>query len=593
MYRTFRPSILPVLGAFLLSQLPPLHAQSIFATIVGTVTDSSFAVLTGATVTVINAGTNEKRSFTTNDAGVYEISNLFPGTYSLEITAAGFTKYRNERIELASKQVVRLDVKLEVSGQVSEITVSGGAGATIETETAKLSDVRNLQQLQTLPMAARSVYRFLVLTPGVTGGMNGTMSVSGSGGRQVHYAVDGVTMSDVRSSNTIGPTLNFMEAFEEVKIDFGNNSAEFKGIGTLDVATKRGGNRLHGSVYDYYGTGAFLARDYFTRARSGTPTHGFGGSVSGPANFPNLYNGKDKTFWFASYETTFAPEGVSNLTPSVPLTAWKQGDFSGQSVAIRDPLASGAPFANSIIPQPRISNVAKQYLPFWPDPNFGSPAVFASQNFRQQQRIPFAKPHNFQTRLDHRISSSNTIFGRYLHQRQQNPDVESGLPGTLGLHEQLRVVKHVLVSDTHIFSPGLINEARFGISFNTNPQSAQDIDGPAFIKQAGLINVTRDGVIPNVREIPVVSFAQGPGIQAIQVTNQRAFNEDLTYQWQDTVSKIAGKHSLRAGGEVNLRQFSIHESIYRFELRGFPVGHAHHHQPRSVRAAEGGPVHRL
>jgi len=131
--------------------------------------------------------------------------------------------------------------------------------------------------------------------------------------------------------------------------------------------------------------------------------------------------------------------------------------------------------------------------------------------------------------------------------------VESGLPGTLGYHQQLRVVKHVLVSDTHIFSPSLVNEARFGISFNTNPQSAKDINGPAFLKQAGLTNVTRDGVIPDVNEIPVVSFAQGPGIQAIQVTNQRAFNEDLTYQWQDTVSKISGKHSLRAGAEVNLR----------------------------------------
>src|SRR5436309_3831234 len=264
MNRYFRAGLLLTLGAIFLPAYRPLPAQSIFATIVGTVTDSTLAVVSGAQVTVINASTNEKRAFTTNDAGSYEINNLFPGVYSLEITAAGFTKYRNERIELASKQVVRLDVKLEVSGQVAEITVCGGAGATIETETAKLSDVRNLQQLQTLPMAARSVYRFLVLTPGVTGGMNGTMSVSGSGGRQVHYAVDGVTMSDVRSSNTIGPTLNFMEAFEEVKIDFGNNSAEFKGIGTLDIATKRGGNRMHGSVYDYYGTGAFLARDYFT-----------------------------------------------------------------------------------------------------------------------------------------------------------------------------------------------------------------------------------------------------------------------------------------------------------------------------------------
>ena len=113
------------------------------------------------------------------------------------------------------------------------------------------------------------------------------------------------------------------------------------------------------------------------------------------------------------------------------------------------------------------------------------------------------------------------------------------------------MVKHFLVSDTHIFSSSLINEARFGISFNTNPQSAKDINGPDFIKKSGLTNVTRDGVIPDVQEIPVVSFAQGPGIQAIQVTNQRAFNEDLTYQWQDTLSKISGKHSIRTGVEIN------------------------------------------
>ena len=549
-YAGFLSALLGI--ALNLAQLP---AQSIFATIVGTVTDSSSAVVSGARVTVVNAGTNEKREFTTDEKGNYEINNLFPGTYSLEVEMAGFAKYRQEQVELASKQNARIDIKLDVAGQVTQVAVHSEGITPLETESAKLSDARNLQQLQTLPLAARSVYRFLVLTPGVTGGMNGTMSVSGSGLRQVHFAVDGVTMSDVRTSNTIGPTLNFMEAFEEVKIDFGNNSAEFKGVGTLDISTKRGGNEVHGSVYDYYGTGAFLARDYFTHARSGTPTHGFGGSISGPAYLPKIYNGKDKTFWFASYETTFAPQGASNLTPTVPLAAWKQGDFSGQAVDIKDPLNGGVPFPNRTLPQNRLNSVAKLYLPFWPDPNFGNIAVFANQNFRQLGRVDFAKPHNFQSRVDHRISGKNTIFGRYLHQRQQNPDFESGLPGTLGFHQQLRVVKHVLVSDTHIFSTSLINEARFGISFNTNPQSAKDINGPDFIKRAGLTNVTRDGVIPDVHEIPVVSFAQGPGIQAISVTNQREGNEDLTYQWQDTVSKITGKHSLRFGAEVNLRYF--------------------------------------
>jgi Carboxypeptidase regulatory-like domain len=531
----------------------PVSAQSIFGTIVGTVTDASSAVVSGARVTVVNAKTNEKRQFVTDEKGSYEINNLFPGIYMLEVEMAGFARHGEQQIELTSNQSARVDIKLEVAGQVTQVAVRSEGITPIETESAKLSDARNLQQLQTLPLGARSVYRFLVLTPGVTGGMNGTMSVSGSGLRQVHFAVDGVTMSDVRTSNTIGPTLNFMEAFEEIKIDFGNNSAEFKGVGTLDITTKRGGNDMHGSVYDYYGTGAFLARDYFTHARSGTPTHGFGGNINGPAYLPKLYNGKNKTFWFASYETTFAPQGVSQLTPSVPLAVWKQGDFSGQSIAIKDPLANGAPFANNVIPQARINNVAKLYLPFWPDPNFGNPTVFANQNFRQQGRVDFAKPHNFQTRVDHRISEKNTIFGRYLHQRQQNPDFESGLPGTLGFHQQLRVVKHMLVSDTHIFSSSLINEARFGISFNTNPQSAKDINGPDFIKRAGFINVTRDGIIPDVHEIPVVTFAQGPGIQAIQVTNQREFNEDLTYQWQDTISKITGKHSLRFGAEGESR----------------------------------------
>ncbi len=549
----FRTHFLILSGAVLLIRAQPAMSQSIFATLVGSVTDSTAAAIAGAQITVTNLQTNEKRQSATNASGNYEVNNLFPGTYSVEIVMSGFARYRNERVELASKQNVRMDAKLEISSQATEVTVSG-TGAAIETETAKLSDVRNLRQLQTLPLGTRSIWRFLVLTPGVTGGMNGTMSVSGSGLRQVHYAVDGVTMSDVRSSNTIGPTLNFIEAFEEAKIDFGNNSAEFKGVGTLDIATKRGGNNVHGSVYDYYTSGILLARDYFTRGRQGSPNHGFGGSLSGPAYIPKIYTGKDRTFWFTSYETSFAPQGVVNLTPSVPLVPWKQGDFSGQSVAIRDPL-SGAPFPNRIIPPGRINPVAKLYLPFWPNPNFGDTSVFANQNYRQQARVPFSKPHNFQTRVDHRISKANTVFGRYLHQRQQNPNFVGGLPGTLGFHQQLRVVKHALVSDTHIFSPTTINEARFGISFNTNPQSSRDIDGPAFIKQAGLTNVTRDGVIPDVKQIPVVGFGGGLGIQPIQVSNQREGNQDLTYQWQDTVSLIRGKHSLRMGGEINLRYF--------------------------------------
>ncbi|MBI3682033.1 MAG: hypothetical protein HY235_16745 [Acidobacteria bacterium] len=309
-------------------------------------------------------------------------------------------------------------------------------------------------------------------------------------------------------------------------------------------------------MYDYYSTGVFRARDYFTHARSGTPSHGFGGHVGGPVYLPKLYDGRDKTFWFTSYETTFAPQAVSNLTPSVPLTAWKRGDFSGERTVIRDPFADGTPFAGNLIPSSRINSVSRVYIPLWPDPNFGEPGVFANQNYREQKLRPFDKPHNVQVRVDHRISTQNTVFGRYLHQRQQNYDFESGLPGVFGLRQQLRVVKHALVSDTHIFSPTLINEFRFGVSYNTNPRWAKDVKGPEFLARTGLQNTSRDGKIPDSFVVPIVSFAQGPGIQTIEVTQQRFFNEDLTLQWQDTVSKIYGKHSLRLGFEVNQRQFN-------------------------------------
>jgi hypothetical protein len=175
--------------------------QSIFASLVGTVTDASAAAIPSAKVSATNVSTNEQRHFVTNSSGNYELNNLFPGVYVLEVELAGFAKYRREQISLAANETARVDVTLVVSAQATEVTVTAVSDARIETESALLADVRNLKQLQTLPLADRSIYRFLVLTPGVTGGMNGTMSVSGSRNRQVHYAVDGVTMSDVRSSN--------------------------------------------------------------------------------------------------------------------------------------------------------------------------------------------------------------------------------------------------------------------------------------------------------------------------------------------------------------------------------------------------------
>src|SRR6476620_4822816 len=139
MLRAFHLSVLSAALGTLLT-LPPAAAQSIFATIVGTVTDPTSAVVTGARVTVVNVGTNEKRQFTTDEKGNYEINNLFPGVYALEVETAGFAKYRQEQIELASKQNARIDIKLDVAGQATQIAVRSEGITPLETESAKLSD---------------------------------------------------------------------------------------------------------------------------------------------------------------------------------------------------------------------------------------------------------------------------------------------------------------------------------------------------------------------------------------------------------------------------------------------------------------------
>ena len=264
-----------------LSLPEPAPAQSIFASIVGTVTDATGAVVPKAQVTAVNVSTNEKRAFQTDQLGNYEISNLFPGAYAVEVEAAGFTKERRGGIRLASNDNARVDVTLSVAKQVTGITVSAESATRVETESSKLSDVRTLPQLRSLPMAERSVYRYLALTPGVTGGVT-TMSVSGSRERQVHFAIDGVTASDIRSSGTVGPAFNYIEAFDELKIDTSNNSAEFKGLGTLNVTTRRGGNQFHASIFDYYTSGATRAANPFSSTKANTPFHGLGTSASGP-----------------------------------------------------------------------------------------------------------------------------------------------------------------------------------------------------------------------------------------------------------------------------------------------------------------------
>src|ERR1039458_6421524 len=243
------------------------QSQSTFATITGTVADSSGAVVHGVKVVVKNVGTGVEMSTTSNEAGAYTVAQLVGGTYSLTASTAGFKQYVVQDIVLASRDFRRIDVALEVGNVQTEVKVEAGASL-IETETARIDDSKDALVIKDLPFNSRSTWALIALTPNVlqAGGGSSTIRFAGSTTNQANFAVDGITFFD-GVSGQIGPINNYLEWVQEVRIDVGNNTAEFGPLGQLTLISKSGSNGFHGSVVDYYSTPEFIARNPFALVR--------------------------------------------------------------------------------------------------------------------------------------------------------------------------------------------------------------------------------------------------------------------------------------------------------------------------------------
>jgi hypothetical protein len=260
--------------------------------------------------------------------------------------------------------VRRIDVRLEVGAVETRVEVSAGA-TLIETETARISDSKDAMQMKVLPMNTRSLWGFIGLSPGVTqaGAGSSTRRFAGSRANQSDASIDGITLSNQYDGTQISPLTSQIESFEDVRVDMANNTAEFGSIGQVTIVSKGGSNELHGSVFDYYSTPVFRARNPFAAQRGTGVNHNPGFSVGGPIVIPKIYNGRNRTFFFGSLETTRGSAILSTRNSGVPLAPWREGDFSAftGANAIRDPFADNAPFAGGLIPAARISPVSKKY----------------------------------------------------------------------------------------------------------------------------------------------------------------------------------------------------------------------------------------
>jgi hypothetical protein len=527
------------------------QAQTTFASITGLVTDPNGAVVVGATVTVTNLSSNYRYTAVSNNAGYYTIGQLLEGNYSVQAEAPGFKKFIEKGLSLANQELRRIDIRLQIGDVATTVEVQGTA-ALIETEKARISDTKTAETIKNLPLNQRSLWDFVGQNPGIVTAASSTATrrFSGSRNNQSDASVDGITISNGRDGTQISPLVNYVESMAEVRVDMANNTAEFGGLGQVTVISKSGTNTVHGSGFDYYQTPAMVSRNPFSTSGSAGITHSPGATIGGPITIPKLYNGKDRTFFFYSYETSRGSAVHDLVNPTVPLASWRNGDFSGllPSTVVKDPFASNAPFSGNVIPTTRLNPVAQKIQTlFYPLPNSGSATVLQSQNFRQSLTRDYDPSIYWTTRLDHRFSDRDFLFGRFTWAKQYSRGWDDNLP-TIGRIWNQRENQGANVSYSHMFRPTLLNEFRWGFAYNDQPRNGAQ-DGPTVVSELGLTGLAPN--LPSIAGILQVNWT-GLGLQALtqQVWRHPGFKNQY-FQFQDNLTWYKGRHTVKAGFVIN------------------------------------------
>lgn len=513
-----------------------LFGQTTFATITGRVTDATGALVPGAAIAATNMETNIVTRTTSNEAGIYTLPQLKEGRYDVRLSAAGFKEFVAQGILLEARDYRRLDVRLEVGGVAEAIEVTAST-ALVETETARLSDTRTAEQLVKLPLNSRSIGQFRALVPGAVQGTGSSVTVFGSRSSQGWTAVDGTT------NGGDGDLAQNLEWMQEFKTDAATAPAEFGALVTNTFITKSGANQVHGSFYQKYRSPFMNARNPFAAQRGGSVSREFGGSVSGPIWLPKVYNGKNRTFFFLSSDTNRAGRPTAQLTATVPLEAWRQGNFG---VPIRNPFTAEV-YQDGRIPGSVINPVSRKIQDrFYPLPNYGNPGVLGSGNFRDTFRFgTFHPTTTWIGRLDHRLSGRDYVFARFNH--SFNPYMYNQWDGRLpafGNMYQDRRALHLGATYGHTFSPNLVNEARIGHRFGNMPAGGP-LSGLEVTRYLGIQGLAPG--LPDISGVFGVSFS-GLGLQGLsqQSWTSPGYMNKID-QYSDQISYFRGRHSLKAG----------------------------------------------
>jgi len=530
-----------------------VHAQGL-GTIVGTVTDPSGAVVPNAEVKLVEEGTSASRMATSDAQGYYVFPSLRPSTYSLTVDVRGFATFSHKGITLQADQSATVNVSLSVAQAGQTITVNEGAPL-VTTATSTLSEVVDTRRIVDLPLDGRNAASLALITagsllaPNADGADQGNTKtlptavlVNSNGARQnqTSYRLDGATNTDIYT-NVNQPFPN-PDALQEFSVQTSNYSAKYGGNagGVVNIVTKSGTNDLHGSAYEFVRNADFNARNFFAAQRDPLKRNQFGGAFGGPVDIPHVYNGKNKTFFFLSYEGTRINTIGGTSSEYVPTAADLNGDFSaflsasnpanaiGKATTIVDPL-SGNAFPNNTIPASRFDPAAvafTKYLPVGAGSGLTYYALPTIQDFDETT-----------VRVDHAISTKDHLTGRYFFDRFYNVGFLNLTNYPAQSSNAVIDSNNFMLNETHVFTPSFLSDFRASVSREVSSR------GPA----AGSIDATQLGV--KMYEAPgdhILETLSASSFFSVGQSDPATFTRDQ-YSLSEDLSLVHGNHNMTFG----------------------------------------------
>ncbi len=555
-------------------------AQTFYGNVVGSVQDSTGAVIPGASVTLTNLATGEQRAQETEASGLYRFVNLVPGQYRLEARSEGFKQFAQEPIVVEVEASIRIDPLLEI-GEVTEVVEVVSSTPLLQSQTSSLGQVVESRKVTETPLNGRNVLNLVALAPGVVPqgqsmqsptGVNifawGNYQIGGGQSNQSATTLDGAPVNIGYANLTaLVPT---QDAVQEFKIQTNNLGAEFGRFagGVINMATKSGSNEIHGSAYEFLRNKVLNSNTFFNNASGiGTPPfvqNQWGGNVGGPIV-------RDKVFFFSSYESYSQRQGRSLLLDS-PTVAMQRGDFSELDQAIHDPFSITSaddlprtPFPNNLVPDSRQDATSKALSDLWSQPNLPGLnlnfAANASDGGDNEQ---------LNNRIDWTASDKHRVMGRWTWWDNLTFGVD---PYSTGAHidagPETFTTNQIVIGDTYLMSPTTILDLRASwtrFRYDRSPAS-QGIDLTQFAWPSSLVSQIPE----NFRHIPT-PCVESYGLFCSQGTGSIIIGRQENLALLPSLTLIRGRHTFKIGGDVrrlthNYAQSNTPSGIFDFNSK--------------------------